>query len=714
MFAKIQKYANSFYNWVVPNTFSFDERRRARVLIGFTSVVIAVGVLMSVANFAQGRINSGVTLFVGSLINAVMFAVLRRYKSIYIAGHFGLSMTFLMLLGIASQKGGLVSTGLAWLFAQIIFAVLVVGPRQAFFWWAMCAGAYIGFAAKFDVTQWSGLQGSPFAYAGSISVGALVCWLFAKIFDDARAQAFAVVENERDKVLLMSKELGQRNESMRLVLDHVSQGLLTIDENGVISAERSTSADRLLSLDDQKTVSEVPEKIDGKTSKQETLAAVFARIDEKNGAWFSMAWEELQAGILPPELCLEQLPKRISSKDQTTVINVDVTPTPSGKQFLVVLTDVTAEIERQKAEEQQREFASLIARIMRDRRNATVFAEETTQQVQTLRLEKDPLDVRLRALHTLKGNFGIVGLRGLASICHSIEEQIKEDGWQSQFLDPLCDRWQRLYEECKPLLASQNMYEVPASEMDQLFNQLEQDKNISSTTKKALLQRLALWRGKSMQNALDNLADAARVLANRLDIEHVEVHTNAQQDAKDIYIDPTLWQGFLSAAIHSIRNSLDHGIESREERIAHHKDPRANIWIDAQYNAKHVIVQIQDDGRGINWEKLAAKGKERGLPAETQEDLQNLLFADGVSSKDEVSEISGRGVGMSALRDACLQMDGKIDVYSTANQGTTLTFTFPRRAALLIAGDESTDENTGMQANAANSDRVDERAYRSA
>ncbi len=94
---------------------------------------------------------------------------------------------------------------------------------------------------------------------------------------------------------------------------------------------------------------------------------------------------------------------------------------------------------------------------------------------------------------------------------------------------------------------------------------------------------------------------------------------------------------------------------------------------------------MEDDGRGIDWKKLADKARAAGLPTNTRADLVEALFRDGVSTRDEATEISGRGVGMSAVREACESSGGKVRVQSEPGEGARFQFSWPRE---VLRGDQ--------------------------
>jgi two-component system chemotaxis sensor kinase CheA len=124
--------------------------------------------------------------------------------------------------------------------------------------------------------------------------------------------------------------------------------------------------------------------------------------------------------------------------------------------------------------------------------------------------------------------------------------------------------------------------------------------------------------------------------------------------------------------VHAVRNAVDHGIETPEERSAAGKSMPANIYLRARVENADLVIELQDDGRGINWNKLAERAKQRGLPHHTQNELLEVLFMDGVSTRDEVSDLSGRGIGMGALRASCLALHGSVEVESQPGKGTLL------------------------------------------
>jgi two-component system chemotaxis sensor kinase CheA len=136
---------------------------------------------------------------------------------------------------------------------------------------------------------------------------------------------------------------------------------------------------------------------------------------------------------------------------------------------------------------------------------------------------------------------------------------------------------------------------------------------------------------------------------------------------------------FWAASVHLIRNFLDHGIEPPAERVAAGKSPEGTVTLRSKMTANEIIIEMADDGRGIAWDLVAAKAREKGLPHKTRADLESALFSSGFTTKSEASAISGRGMGLSAVAEKCAELGGSIRLESAPGRGARFTFTFPRQ-----------------------------------
>ncbi|MBL4837209.1 MAG: chemotaxis protein CheA, partial [Kordiimonadaceae bacterium] len=152
-------------------------------------------------------------------------------------------------------------------------------------------------------------------------------------------------------------------------------------------------------------------------------------------------------------------------------------------------------------------------------------------------------------------------------------------------------------------------------------------------------------------------------------------------------VDKTVIEELADPLTHMIRNSLDHGLEPPEERLKAGKPEEGEIRLSAEHRGGRIIIQIVDDGRGINREKVYSLAKEKGVIAQdavlTDDEIDNLIFAPGFSTADEVTDLSGRGVGMDVVRRNIQSLGGRVSVHSNPGKGTTFRLTLPLTLAVL-------------------------------
>lgn len=154
-------------------------------------------------------------------------------------------------------------------------------------------------------------------------------------------------------------------------------------------------------------------------------------------------------------------------------------------------------------------------------------------------------------------------------------------------------------------------------------------------------------------------------------------------------LDKLIVEDLSDPLMHIIRNAIDHGIEATEERRAAGKSEKGTICLWASQKGNHVVIEVHDDGRGIDRDKVRRKAVEKGLvprDAElSEEDIHNLLFLPGFSTRDTVSDLSGRGVGMDVVKSNISALSGMIEIDSTFGKGTSLTITLPITLAIIKA-----------------------------
>jgi two-component system chemotaxis sensor kinase CheA len=139
--------------------------------------------------------------------------------------------------------------------------------------------------------------------------------------------------------------------------------------------------------------------------------------------------------------------------------------------------------------------------------------------------------------------------------------------------------------------------------------------------------------------------------------------------------------------VHMIRNSVDHGLEIPEERIAKNKPEQGTIVLKAYHKGGNIVIEIEDDGRGLNREKIVKKAVSQGLVTSedklTDAEIDNLIFQPGFSTADEVTEISGRGVGTDVVKSKIEKLRGIVEVRSVTEKGSTFFIRLPLTLAIV-------------------------------
>ena len=160
-------------------------------------------------------------------------------------------------------------------------------------------------------------------------------------------------------------------------------------------------------------------------------------------------------------------------------------------------------------------------------------------------------------------------------------------------------------------------------------------------------------------------------------------------EGEDTEIDKTMIEDLNDPLVHLVRNAVDHGVDSPEERVAAGKPVKSVVKLSARQVGDHIIIEITDDGRGISPDVLRKKAVEKGLiDAETANSMDerqslHLVFLPGFSTKEIISDVSGRGVGMDVVKTNILKLNGRIDVKSVIGQGSVFTITLPLTLAIL-------------------------------
>lgn len=474
----------------------------------------------------------------------------------------------------------------------------------------------------------------------------------------SQAEERSETERERLEKLVGTRtiELAARTRGMRLVLDHVNEGLSTVDRSGRFVGESSHMLEAWFGA--------APES-------GQTLWGFLARHNEDFAATLEMSWEPIVDDYLPLELCVDQLPKTFKHLGRTLRLRVDPMIATDQASFLIVIQDVTSEIEVEHTTRKQRELASALSALTEDRSG---FVQQMREMDMLVRRTLDPTTgqvERRRDLHTLKGNAGMLGFHALALVCHDIESYVMDTGEapSATHRAQLQEHWRSLSCPFASLLEGRaGVVEVEQIQIAKLVRGIE-----GGETRTALLSEARALGMESVARPLQRLADYAQAAALRSG-KDVDVEVRAD----DLRMDLRSWAPFWAVLVHVVRNAVSHGIEESEGRSLADKPQIGHIFLSCELTSAAFTVQLEDDGGGIDWVRVKECARQRGVPHSTHTELVEALFKDGFSTRAEVGEMAGRGEGLGAVRSEVLQRGGTIDVTTVKGVFTRFSFTFPR------------------------------------
>ncbi len=495
-----------------------------------------------------------------------------------------------------------------------------------------------------------------------------------------------------EKVRERTEALNLTVKDLRMILNNTDEGFLTLDK--LHRAEN--------------TYSRESERIFGCCPAGMKLSDLLypAESDRENNIFIDeiITAIQMESNDLRREAYLSLLP------DQLTINGLFVEleykwiedAIPGEKQLMIILRDMTAKRKLENMIEHERNNLSKIVKIMlnleefmrieidyRQFMTIEVFRaiEDSTSFIKTISFIK-------RRVHTFKGNLASFGLATIAEKLHLLEDDLSEllldetengaeklDTMKTLFNERKTIEWLSDEEEAikqaisTDIFREERFYRVYPEQLENLKRRLcailpenllgpvkEEVKIIEHRSLKELLNYYRF--------VVENLCEKLGKTVNPLIIR-----------GNNHYVDADKYEKWIGSLIHLFRNSIDHGIEGADERITAGKAEYGQVIIDIRKNNSQLKIEISDDGRGIDVAKIAGTAVEKGLKTAaeikemTDEQILNLIFLDGFSTKDEATLISGRGVGLSSVRQEWEELGGSLSLTSEKGKGTTFIFT---------------------------------------
>lgn len=454
------------------------------------------------------------------------------------------------------------------------------------------------------------------------------------------------------------------------VLDHLNEGFLTVTPDRCITVA-SLSCTKLFGRD---VVGMNVQDLPG--------------IPHDQASFLSSGIDQYFENFMPMDVNLSLLPQRIRSRGGR-LLEFRYTPMLDDKdqplKLVLTVQDATESVAKTERLEQENQLNKALIHILRHKEAFISFLRDSRQDIEQLSLSSDEATSK-RLLHTLKGNSAAFGLSALASLVHEKESKaddlIAAEGVHyfarsaalelSQWLERFLKEEGSILELEEGSLHRKEfkLSEDDVREIEDLASQISDAKQ--RTKFEGYIKNLHLRAAQTFTSTFPSLV-------SRLS-EKLGKKVEFKVEGGETKVNPDAFAPVFKQLVHAIRNAIDHGVESPEERLDAGKPETGLIKIRISASVRgEVELVVEDDGRGINTDRLLAKAREKNIVSETwvqgasPEEIFHLIFADGLSTAVTVSDTSGRGVGMSALKAEIEALGGLISVDSERGRYTRIT-----------------------------------------
>jgi signal transduction histidine kinase len=466
----------------------------------------------------------------------------------------------------------------------------------------------------------------------------------------------AVNGNLEGLVAERTRALDDEKRSMGLVLDSIGDGLLTARLDGRLTGHRSRVVTTWF----------------GDAQTDMLLSDyLWPSTDQAGRDNFTVAFEQLVEDFMPFDVSADMMPRKLERDGRHYELEYrQVLHEGAFANVLVVVHDVTARVAGEEAERVAREEQAIVRHLIKDKRGFLQCVSDCEHSIGEIAAAVDVASLKMD-LHTLKGNSSLYGFRSIAGLCHALEDRIAESprlltGVETMELLAL---WRKRLKAVEEFVSNDevDLIELRAGEHQRLVDALRSRQDYGD-----ILGFVEKWRWGRTAEFLARLRVQIEQIATRVGKPiAVTIEPNA------VRIPPGALDDFWPTLVHVVRNALDHGVEDAELRAERGKPTDGQIRLISRIADDELVIAIADDGAGIDFEQVGAAARRRGLIVTSDEEARLALFADGVSTRSTVTDLSGRGVGMGATRKACLAKGGRVAVHTELGRGTTFEFRFP-------------------------------------
>jgi two-component system chemotaxis sensor kinase CheA len=481
----------------------------------------------------------------------------------------------------------------------------------------------------------------------------------------------------------LEAKVEEKTAKVTTLLDNAGQGFLTFDNSFLVDMEYSKECEKLLGDDI------VSKDITKLLFKDETKQKLFKD---------SLLNAQKETMPIKRNSYISLIPKIILLNKKAVKLEYKLVDNDS--KFMMILTNITSEKRLEKKVKKEQEILKMIVAIVSESEtfyeNRYEYQKFIDSAKELVQMDKTPLynlTNLYRTVHTFKGAFSQLYMQDIVSFLHALESDLSlmqkdtsstneelVDLLESQDFNNSLNKTLNIIEEIlgEDFLESENYIKVDLGDIESLQEKIENILNgLEHTTPecKDILCSIQNLSSSKLSTLLNPNISSVKQLAVRLEKEIYELDIIGDNK---LVVNDSL-KPFIKSLIHVFRNSVDHGIETAEKRLEIGKDEIGTISCSFEQKNDTLHIIIADDGAGINTQKIKNKLNEKGIETDnlTDNEIFDHIFDDSLSTKDVVCDISGRGVGMSAVKNECKKIGGEINITSSKDHGTTFEFVVP-------------------------------------
>jgi PAS domain-containing protein/HPt (histidine-containing phosphotransfer) domain-containing protein len=665
---------------------SEDKRRQVRTAIGFLMASWLMSMTFSISNFRQGFFTLAYVELVAAAILTFSLFMIKRTGKIELFGNLG------MLSGVGTvfiacwTGGGLQAPGVVMLLTAPAFSYLGYGRRSAVLWtWLSVGGAFAMLVAErmhwlpVPVQDPQKIETKRFIV---VAFGVGFVYLAASLFSDIKDYALAMLQKRTEELREAHARIGELFHNMR-------QGVLAFDAEGRIEGSASAQASKIFGI--QELTGENIGKLlfDG----SDELGAEHENFVLWLEAAFSStvdAWDELS------QMAPNKIVRRMGSTfEQHLLLEFRPVANDNGevRRVMLLVTDDTDRVRLERAAKARDDAhrkevhelrklvaggAHLLLRFLETARNRL----DEIQDALHLTVEAVPQDndiaVAFQHVHTIRGEARAFQLSTLEAVCVQMEERLaplrtlggSQGASKPEFraaMSTNVTRARQLLDEAEKHLVE--LSPIGPAVLDQI------------TVRKSLLEEACSLaqqetpRGSALARALERLAarpfgestgplvDAVPLWAKR-----ESKRVMLELEGRDTLVPRRVSRVLGGALTHLVRNAIAHGVETPSERERAGKPAEAVVRLTCAMAGDAAIIAVEDDGRGINENAVRSEAERLGISGNRS--IEELLFEPGLSTCSDVTEIAGRGMGMSAVRRDLAAVGYQVRVISALGRGT--------------------------------------------